>query len=41
MNMKINRRDFDMTWNQVLDNSSLLLSDEIAISCEIQLLRLP
>lgn len=41
MSMTINRREYDILWNQVLDNSSLLVSDEIRINCEVQLLRLP
>jgi len=35
----INRKDFDMTWNQHIDQGGLLLSDEVAIHCNIQLLR--
>jgi len=35
----INRREFDMTWNQLIDRGGLLLSDEVAIHCDIQLLR--
>lgn len=39
MSFTINRKDFDITWNQILDQAGLLLSDEVKIYCDIQLLK--
>jgi polyisoprenoid-binding protein YceI len=36
-----NRKDFNITWNQVLDKQGLMLSDEVLLHCDVQLLRLP
>ncbi len=36
---KINRRDFGMTWNKVLDNGGLVVGDEVAIYVEVELVR--
>jgi len=36
---KINRKDFGMTWNKVLDTGGLLVSDEVDIYVEIELVR--
>ena len=40
MDCVLNRKDFNISWNQVLDKSGLLLSDEVKIHCDLQLLRL-
>ena len=32
----INRKDFDLTWNQVLETGGLLVSEEVEITVEIQ-----
>ncbi len=39
INGKINRKDWGLTWNTTLDTGALLVSDEVVISCEIQLLK--
>ena len=39
INGKISRQDFGLTWNATLEAGGVLVSDEIKISCEIQLLR--
>jgi len=36
---KINRKDFGMTWNRVLDTGGLLVSDEVDIYVEVELVR--
>jgi len=36
---KINRRDFDLTWNKVLDNGGLVVGDEVNIYVEVELVR--
>ncbi len=36
---KINRRDFGMTWNKVLDNGGLVVGDEVNIYVEVELVR--
>lgn len=36
-----NRKDFHITWNQALDKHGMLLSDEVTLHCDVQLLRLP
>ena len=36
-----NRKDFNITWNQFIDNHGLLLSDEVLLHCDVQLLKLP
>jgi polyisoprenoid-binding protein YceI len=35
---KINRSDWGLDWNTSLDTGGLMLSDEVAISCEIELI---
>ncbi len=37
----LNRKDFNITWNQFIDKHGLLLSDEVVLHCDVQLLRLP
>ena len=39
INGKINRKDWDLTWNTALETGGLLVSDEVKISCELQLKR--
>jgi polyisoprenoid-binding protein YceI len=36
---KINRRDFGMTWNKVLDSGGLVVGDEVNIYVEVELVR--
>jgi polyisoprenoid-binding protein YceI len=36
---KINRRDFGLTWNKVLDTGGLLVGDEVNIYVEVELVR--
>ncbi|MCB0710748.1 MAG: YceI family protein [Ignavibacteriae bacterium] len=33
---RINRKDFDLTWNQVLETGGLLVSEEVEITVDIQ-----
>ncbi|MGB3074959.1 MAG: YceI family protein [Chitinophagales bacterium] len=37
INGKINRKDWGLTWNAALEAGGVLVSDEIRISCEVQL----
>lgn len=37
----LNRKDFNITWNQFIDKHGLLLSDEVVLHCDVQLLKLP
>lgn len=39
MNMTLNRKDFNINWNQVLDKAGVLLSDEVHVFCDVQLLK--
>jgi polyisoprenoid-binding protein YceI len=34
------RKDFNITWNQFIDQHGLLLSDEVILHCDVQLLKL-
>jgi len=34
---KVNRKDWDLTWNAVLEGGGFLVSDDIRILCEVQL----
>lgn len=36
----LDRREFDLSWNQTFDKAGILLSDEIHLQADIQLLRL-
>ena len=36
---KINRRDFGMTWNRVLDTGGLVVGDEVSIYVELELVK--
>jgi len=35
---KINRSDWELTWNAAMETGGLMVSDEISISCEVQLI---
>ena len=39
INGKINRKDWGLNWNAALEAGGLLVSDEVRISCEVQLLK--
>lgn len=39
VNGKINRKDFGLTWNAALETGGVLVSDEVKISAEVQLVR--
>lgn len=39
INGKINRKDWGLNWNTALEAGGLLVSDEVRISCEVQLLK--
>ena len=39
LNGKINRKDWGLNWNAALEAGGLLVSDEVRLNCEIQLLR--
>jgi len=39
LNGKINRKDWGLNWNATLEAGGVLVSDEIKISCDIQLIK--
>ena len=39
MSTILNRKDFNISWNQFFDNSGVLLSDEVKVFCDVQLLK--
>ncbi|MEO6490358.1 MAG: YceI family protein [Ferruginibacter sp.] len=39
INGKFNRKDWGLTWNAALEAGGVLVSDEVRISCEMQLVR--
>lgn len=39
VNGKINRKDWDLTWNAALETGGVLVSEDVWINCEIQLLK--
>lgn len=39
INGKINRKDWGLTWNAGLEAGGVLVSDEIRISCDVQLIK--
>ncbi|MBK9981287.1 MAG: polyisoprenoid-binding protein [Saprospiraceae bacterium] len=41
INGKINRKDWNLNWNAALETGGVLVSDEVAISCDIQLVKSP
>ena len=36
---KINRRDFGLNWNQVLETGGVLVGDEVTVSIDLELVR--
>jgi polyisoprenoid-binding protein YceI len=38
---RINRKDWDLTWNKALETGGMLVSDEIDISIELELVEVP
>ncbi len=41
VNAKINRKEFGLTWNAVTEAGGVVVSDEVRIACEIQLIEQP
>jgi len=39
VNGKINRKDWNLNWNAALETGGVLVSDDVAISCDIQLIK--
>jgi polyisoprenoid-binding protein YceI len=39
INGKINRKDWDLNWNSALETGGLLVSNDVTINCEVQLLK--
>ena len=39
INGKVNRKDFGLTWNAVLETGGIAVSEDVWINCEIQLVR--
>ncbi|MEP6747429.1 MAG: YceI family protein [Bacteroidota bacterium] len=39
INGKINRKDWGLTWNTALESGGVMVSDEVQINCDIQLLK--
>ncbi len=39
VNGKINRKDWNLNWNAALETGGVLVSDEVTISCDIQLVK--
>jgi polyisoprenoid-binding protein YceI len=37
--VKINRRDFGLNWNQVLETGGVLVGDEVTVSIDLELIR--
>jgi len=37
--LKINRKDFGIAWNKVLDSGGLVVGDEVNISVEVEMVR--
>ena len=40
VNGKINREDWGLTWNAALEAGGVLVSNEVKISCELQLIKI-
>jgi len=36
---KLNRKDFGLTWNAALETGGVMVSDEVRINCEIQMIK--
>ena len=41
INGKISRKDWGLNWNTALEAGGVLVSDDVAISCEVQLVKQP
>ena len=39
VNGKINRKDWELNWNAALESGGLLVSDEVRLSAEIQVVK--
>jgi polyisoprenoid-binding protein YceI len=39
INGKINRKDWELNWNAALETGGILVSNDVMISCEVQLLK--
>ena len=39
INGKINRKDFGLTWNAITEAGNIMVSDDVKIACEIQLIQ--
>jgi len=39
INGKINRKDFGLTWNAATEAGGVLVSDEVRLSCDVQLIK--
>jgi polyisoprenoid-binding protein YceI len=39
INGKINRKDWGLNWNAVLEAGGVLVGDEVRISCELELIK--
>lgn len=40
INGKINRKDWDLSWNATLEAGGVLVGDEVSISCEVELIKI-
>lgn len=40
MDALFNRKDFNISWNQVIDKYGVMIADEVKLHCDIQLLKL-
>jgi polyisoprenoid-binding protein YceI len=40
MDINFDRKDFNITWNQFFDKQGVLISDNVRVHCDIQLLKL-
>lgn len=41
INGKINRKDFGLSWNAALETGGVMVSEDVRINCEIQLIKQP
>ena len=39
INGKINRKDWELNWNAVLETGGLMVSNDVSIKCEVQLMK--
>ena len=39
INGKISRKEWGLTWNTLLETGGVVVSDEVRISCEVQLVK--